>query len=519
MELTFFKIRGETFSGSKKQAVYLSINNWDDYSFKTTFYLTVFDEDGNRHNIGDVKIGYVNQPHGWTETLLPSEPFGGLGEGFFSLGQSAQYYSRVCDLPIRLRRALLSGLRDVVQSNDTLVAAKEQRVFEDSLLRTINFSTISEQFKRILGGGVTLTPFYFAYEAPSTEIRAGFNLIFEVQRDIKPSRNIHVLIGRNGIGKTTLLNGMITTLVDSVQNSKTTGHFFDLSDGKVVPIHKKFFSRVVSISFSAFDPFTPPTEREDTVDEIKYSYIGLKAVSEENGERKYAHKDLLSLSGDFLSSLDGCFGLTVKRQQWKEAIGFLESDSNFEDMNLCRLLEVDDQAQLQKLAQNSFMKMSSGHAIVLLTMTKLVERAEEKTLVIIDEPESHLHPPLLSAFTRALSDLLNKINGVAIIATHSPVVLQEVPKVCVWKLFRKKLESDSVRPEIETFGENVGVLTREVFGLEITKSGFYALLSQSVAELKSYDQIVSEYGGQLGFEARALLRALIANRDHSLRAS
>ncbi len=40
--------------------------------------------------------------------------------------------------------------------------------------------------------------------------------------------------------------------------------------------------------------------------------------------------------------------------------------------------------------------MSSGHAIVLLTVTKLVARVEEKTLVLIDEPESHLHPPLLS---------------------------------------------------------------------------------------------------------------------------
>jgi predicted ATP-dependent endonuclease of OLD family len=184
-------------------------------------------------------------------------------------------------------------------------------------------------------------------------------------------------------------------------------------------------------------------------------------------------------------------------------------------MNLSRLLEIDDQDRLSELAKKVFMKMSSGHAIVLLTMTKLVERTEEKTLVIIDEPESHLHPPLLSALTRALADLLNKINGVAIIATHSPVVLQEVPKTCVWKLFRKGLESDSLRPEIETFGENVGVLTREVFGLEVTKSGFYGLLFESVAEMKNYDQIVSEYGGQLGFEARALLRALLANRDES----
>jgi len=38
-------------------------------------------------------------------------------------------------------------------------------------------------------------------------------------------------------------------------------------------------------------------------------------------------------------------------------------------------------------------RMSSGHAVVLLTITRLVATVEEKTLVLLDEPESHLHPP------------------------------------------------------------------------------------------------------------------------------
>ncbi|PJN92440.1 hypothetical protein CNY89_29680, partial [Amaricoccus sp. HAR-UPW-R2A-40] len=73
-------------------------------------------------------------------------------------------------------------------------------------------------------------------------------------------------------------------------------------------------------------------------------------------------------------------------------------------------------------------KMSSGHAIIILTLTQLVAQVQEKSLVLMDEPESHLHPPLLSAFIRSLSRLLHRQNGVAIIATHSPVVLQEIPR-------------------------------------------------------------------------------------------
>ena len=187
-------------------------------------------------------------------------------------------------------------------------------------------------------------------------------------------------------------------------------------------------------------------------------------------------------------------------------------------MALTRLLELDEREAL-KYAGQLASRMSSGHSIVLLTITRLVDTVDEKTLVLLDEPESHLHPPLLSAFTRALSDLLHDRNGVAIVATHSPVVLQEVPKSCVWKLTRIRAQGRSDRPERETFGENVGILTREVFGLEVSKSGFHDLLEQSVARGGAFDEIMQSYGGQIGTEAQAILISLIAARDATAQTS
>ena len=99
------------------------------------------------------------------------------------------------------------------------------------------------------------------------------------------------------------------------------------------------------------------------------------------------------------------------------------------------LVDVSEE-HVGRKARQIYRGLSSGHKIVLLSITKLVENMEEKTLVLMDEPEAHLHPPLLAAFVRALSDLLINRNGVAIIATHSPVVLQEVPRSCVWKIVR-----------------------------------------------------------------------------------
>ncbi|BBX60504.1 hypothetical protein TM48_04614 [Mycobacterium shottsii] len=95
------------------------------------------------------------------------------------------------------------------------------------------------------------------------------------------------------------------------------------------------------------------------------------------------------------------------------------------------MLNVSCEDVVHVAAQEIFDELSSGHKIALLIVTQLGETVEETTLVLIDEVESHLlHPPLLSAFINALSELLEDRNGVAIIATHSPVIAQEVSSNC-----------------------------------------------------------------------------------------
>ena len=63
------------------------------------------------------------------------------------------------------------------------------------------------------------------------------------------------------------------------------------------------------------------------------------------------------------------------------------------------------------------------------------------------------------------------------------------------------------RPTIETFGENVGILTHEVFQLEVTESGFHRMLADAAVTL-SYEEIIEKFGNQIGAEGRAIARAL-----------
>lgn len=502
------KTWGEPLATEAINTIYLRDNSWDDYSFKTQFNVVVFDSEGVQHELGDVKIGYKGQVSpSLTRDHMEQVYQSGLPNEFFSLGQDVDYYKKISNLKYRDKEILLTLLRDIVADETLLARNKEQSVFKTSLTRFVSLSLIEGQYQRVLKGGDLLKEYQFRYETDASDDKAGFCLDFNVFPKSKPSNNIHVLIGRNGIGKTTLLNGMISSLVDN----KSYGRFIDISEGNLgKTLDPTYFTKLISVSFSAFDPFEPPQDRENNNDNINYSYIGLKANRSGGRKNTSTLKDLEELSVEFSKSVKNIFGLVQAKNRWIKAISYLESDVNFKEMGLKRLGDNIDPARIEEIAKNLFLRMSSGHAIVMLTITRLVQLIQEKTLIIMDEPESHLHPPLLSAFTRALSSLLMERNGVAIVATHSPVVLQEVPKSCVWKLSRTRVSGKQERPERETFAENVGLLTREVFGLQVTKSGFHDLLKSSLDREKSFSDILNDYNGQIGFEGRAILMALIS---------
>lgn len=262
------------------------------------------------------------------------------------------------------------------------------------------------------------------------------------------------------------------------------------------------------MSFSAFDAFEPVSVPQDRTRGLTYHYVGLKKIGSKRDDPA-GTKDPKALATEMTKAARLCL-IGARRSRWLRALRLLETDPIFADTGMGDLVASDESVdRLLEEVGATFRGLSSGHKIVLLTITRLVETVEEKSLVLLDEPEAHLHPPLLSAFVRSLSDLLTNRNGMAIIATHSPVVLQEVPRSCVWKLHRAGNNLTAERPELETFGENVGTLTDEVFGLEVTATGFHKMLNDAAHETQDYETALALFEGQVGAEGRAVLRAII----------
>ncbi|MFD8379081.1 AAA family ATPase [Streptomyces sp. NPDC059679] len=482
----------------------LITDRWSDQGFVTMFHLVVYDEGGVRRDIGEVKIGKF----GMATRSSPPVPqgFDHLDDTFFSLGQDDSYYTNLGSLRIEFREQVLSALRDMAFDARIFAHAKDEPVTQQSLLRFVKIAAVEEQFRRIAQGGQRVTAFQVGYKSPAPADGGGDPVVlkFAVVPESLPPTNIHVLIGRNSVGKSFLLNRLTRCIGDSEASEEEVGRIIEYGRGG-----RDTFTNLVSVTFSAFDDF--PLLNDGDIGIARYAYVGLKSPTSNRTPRIKTPNRLL---GDFTESVEACLTGT-RAQRWTKALRTLQyAGSGFiTDEWLEDFLTTQNADSRRRKARRLFVGLSSGHKVVLLTLTRLVEHVTERTLVVIDEPESHLHPPLLAAFIRALSDLLAERNGLAIVATHSPVVLQEVPASCVWKLNRYGNQLVAERPVIETFGENVGILTHEVFGLEVTDSGYHRYLKRLVRDNLSYGEILGRFDGQLGGEAKGIVMALISVRD------
>lgn len=477
----------------------LSRSPWDDYGFGTTFGVSGWR--GEWKLIGVTKIGVrgMTSDGAYAPTRfieLPGPEFDVLDERYFSVGQESSFYEKLADEWSDVRDELLLALRDMARSPSILEQELEERVLQKSLLRAVSARTVQDQYNRLALGYRGKADFKLRYDGSKLEDRPGPEMVFTVDRGRQLPTNVHVIIGPNGTGKTTALRN-IRWALDESDADMYRPSMVDISDREQV-------AGLVSVSFSAFDTF--PEQQRSDVDQAKFrvTNIGLPWKSFKS--------PFASPSGDPVADkvrkeIRGCLAEREERLLRTFAI-LAAADQVLASYN------ITDREGLTNLEVDS---LSSGHKIVLWTMASLVRYCEEKTLVLLDEPESHLHPPLLGAFTRALSTLMTETNGLAIIATHSPVVLQEVPKRCAWKIWSVGPISGVDRPERETFGENLGVLTREVFGLELERSNYHAMLRAAAASDEdetgraTYEEALAKLDGEVGEEARLMLRAMVRN--------
>jgi predicted ATP-dependent endonuclease of OLD family len=143
----------------------------------------------------------------------------------------------------------------------------------------------------------------------------------------------------------------------------------------------------------------------------------------------------------------------------------------------------------------------------------LLANIEPRSLVLFDEPETHLHPPLLAALMHSVREILQRFRAFAVVATHSAVVVQETLGRHV-VVVRRVGDLTTVSPvTTETFGENIGLIATEVFGLNSEATDFHRVLDVLIKQTDDMESIEKLFLGEsMSHQGRGYVLSKIERR-------
>lgn len=521
----------------------LKRSNWDDFGYKISYllYRKSDDDDSDSDLIGSLKILF---PGGFDRNqMVIKEDFVALPPAALSVGTSLDFYERISTLAVDERELLMQSLNDVVANPDLRGEVANYDGYRKSFFRDVeDIEGFLEDADAILRSDFSQlpdlsAPFTFHVAGWRDSIKFSFDAPVDAWGDwggermgkngpwVALPRRIAVIIGRNGCGKSTLLSRLARVAFAKPSDRKSDDF---LALGQISP--PEFgFTRVLSISYSAFDSFQIPglddSERLQIAKDIaegkgRFIFCGLRDIASElQDEDGYALpdqpdrrpstrlKDLNDLAKEFSSRLT----LIQEKNRmaiFQDGLDVILADASFSGAEGESVAEL-----IGDSAGEKFLSWSTGHKIAIHVLASITAHCQRKSIVLFDEPETHLHPPLIAALMRAVRIVLEQTNAFCIVATHSPVILQETLAQHVY-IVERDGEIVTVRqPKMETFGESIGALTYDSFGLTAGATYFGKTLKRLVDHADESNNLDSLFPLGLSAQAEAFVMSLFARKE------
>ncbi|WP_089604023.1 AbiJ-related protein [Acinetobacter piscicola] len=472
------------------QRFILKKSKWNDFGCENSFIL-YFKEASTTIKVGELKIISKEK---FSSTSLINDTFYQLPADFCSLGQSFEYYKTLKNLFSTSFLSILKALNDSAFFVQIVEEFETTPYFTLSLIRFPQQEQLIRQAKYRLDNYDLSNLYSFNYIFKPTYLSDDTNLNINFKFNAKEplANRIYALIGKNGVGKTQLISKLPLDIANNNQ---------ELFSPK-----KPLFSKIIAVSYSVFDKFPIPNNSST----FNYLYCGLR-IKKDNNEYLLNSDELLNR---FFSSISK-IGKNNYFESWVEIIeNFLSKesvDSWFFRNKTGKNLKFKKDAFLQDHS-----KFSSGQAIFVYIFTEILANIRYDSLILFDEPETHLHPNAISQLINSIHLLLDRFQSYCIIATHSPIIVQGILSQNVY-VIRNESNILSIRhPSLETFGENLTRITDDIFGSRDTQSYFKSKLEQLVKAGYNYDQInslLTSENTSLSLNASILLNNLVNHND------
>lgn len=455
-------------------------NGWNDYGVHSEFAMFYYDKDENYYEMGSVKI--ITQED-TTAEVIPDE-FVQLGEQFCSLGQEIEYYKDLNSLLGNDFIGVLYALRDAAFFPEIQEEFETSSRFNNSLIRYNEQERLLREVKHLIYGADLKNLYSFNYSFKPKFSSETINVSFNFGNTDELTNRVYALIGKNGTGKTQLMTSLPVNIAE----------MNDIYFEPRIPL----FSKVIAVSYSIFDTFKIPKKTAT----FNYIYCGLR---NEKGE-------LLTEKGLLLR-----FHNTWKRirkmermEQWRTVL------LNFLDEELVKEFIVSNNRHEYEVSLEGFnrvrKKLSSGQSILLYIISQIVANIRYDSLLLFDEPETHLHPNAITQLMNTIYSLVDEFQSYCILATHSPLVVRECFSRNVYVLERHENLPSVRKIAMESFGENLTILSEEVFGNKETPKHYKKLIRELVEKGMSYEEIVAYIESDdvpLGLNAKIYIKSII----------
>ncbi|MEO8240582.1 MAG: AAA family ATPase [Flavobacterium sp.] len=461
-------------------------DGWNDFGVVSEYVLYYYPNSSYSNFIGRLKIIHIEDIK--TPNVIPVL-FTQLDKIFCSLGQEFEYYDNIKNIFGDNIKNILWAIQDTSFFPSIQENYENNSNFKTSLIREDSAERLMREVKyRIYGyNSKNLYSFKYKFQPKFAENELEVDFNFD-NNSVIPNR-IYAIIGKNGTGKTQL----VTTLPLDISNKK---------DDSFTP-KTPLFSKVIAVSYSSFDKFQIPRKTA----EFNYIYCGLK---DDKGKR--IEDDELFLR--FQKSFEKI------REQSRIEI-YISTIRNFIEVNtINKFITYKIETSEYVIDYGKFVEianiLSSGQSILILIITEIIANIRFDSLLIYDEPETHLHPNAISQLINTIYELSRIFQSYCIIATHSPIIVQELLSKNVYVIEREGNFATIRKPGKETFGENLSTIIEEIFGNREIPKQFKIILSDLIKKGMSYDGIIKEIESDnvpVSLNTRLYLKSIIDEKS------
>ncbi|MGZ5500565.1 MAG: AAA family ATPase, partial [Nitrososphaeraceae archaeon] len=238
---------------------------------------------------------------------------------------------------------------------------------------------------------------------------------------------------------------------------------------------------------------------DSKIEDIFYNYLRKRHNNDLNFLRKSQYKvDNSSIS---VEEFDRLYKNPII--QINEILASLNMEYYFREISSSEFLP-DSTVRFDFLKKSSQVKvqfndLSSGEKIILGVIIRLFTsvfyNADLKfpELIILDEPDAHLHPEMCTTLIKVLNDQFSKKLGIKVIlTTHSPVTVALSPDDSIFQLenepttFLKKIEKDRA----------LKILTQGVPNLSIDYQNHRQVFVESPTDLNYYQTLFDKFSSR-----------------------